>query len=444
MAEYETGWEDPDEIRGHVAAYDALLIELARPLDLMIPEADLNEFRPKYKHHHDHHHHVDYPHEISREPDGAILYAMPEYSSSDDENDDHQRAFFHPPLQIQRNQFVKKFIERLRDDTFEISKIGVMGCGEMSLERHLLPSLHKFGTKMLLSVDIDKHSLSIGSQLIEKAIKNHEPSLQYENGYPVMIRAYYGDILQHDYRFANADVIVSMEVIEHMPLLDAKRFINIVLGVLCPRMFIFSTPNHDFNAAFGDKPGEFRHDDHKFEMTAHQFVDYLKELRRLHPNYEIGQPHYIGFIPRFSHLHGATQAAIAILKDPRCVDPKTSDRPYKAVYQTMLPVGVKTMIYQVLKDTFVEWLKITELKESELQTHEFSQYWLIDIKRILHHIRAPVTITTLIDEKEAVEMLTSNAPEYLFPEFTHGFAGLGIMHRMKKSILIAKFQNPPV
>lgn len=43
-----------------------------------------------------------------------------------------------------------------------------------------------------------------------------------------------------------------------------------------PKIVIFSTPNADFNILFGSSKFEtgFRHEDHKFEWTQEQFIDW--------------------------------------------------------------------------------------------------------------------------------------------------------------------------
>ncbi|WP_088810420.1 MULTISPECIES: methyltransferase domain-containing protein [Listeria] len=72
------------------------------------------------------------------------------------------------------------------------------------------------------------------------------------------------------------DVLLT-EVIEHMPIKQADKLVTQVLNSTDFEHFIVTTPNRDFNA-FYELEDAFRHTDHKFESSAEEFQDWLREI----------------------------------------------------------------------------------------------------------------------------------------------------------------------
>ncbi|BAV80961.1 polynucleotide kinase [Vibrio phage RYC] len=68
--------------------------------------------------------------------------------------------------------------------------------------------------------------------------------------------------------------IVFTEVIEHMPEKEASEFFSDLLTKNF-RKLIITTPDKNFNPNYGIKEGEFRHDDHDWEMNKEQFEDWV-------------------------------------------------------------------------------------------------------------------------------------------------------------------------
>lgn len=72
--------------------------------------------------------------------------------------------------------------------------------------------------------------------------------------------------------------VVFSEVIEHIELIDAKRILGDILSLLLTNpsiKIILTTPNRDFNHNY--LIDGFRHDDHKFEFTKNEFIDFMNE-----------------------------------------------------------------------------------------------------------------------------------------------------------------------
>ncbi|CAI5445257.1 unnamed protein product [Caenorhabditis angaria] len=438
MVDFDDGWGNEMDDKQYVMAYENLEFEVFRKIDRVLEKANLAEFRPKYKH------------QKQRKNSGRknddedwrnAIYNLPELhnNESSDENEE-QKLFFKPPLQVQRNTFVKnQLLDFKWENRVDLSKICIMGCGEMSLERFLIENLASFGVKMVLSVDLDEKSLSIGQQLFETRLAEQSAVLKEQHGFPILIRSFVGNILDLDYRFSNADCIISLEVIEHMPLASAKQFIDQVLRHLRPRIFIFSTPNNDYNEVFGDEPGTFRHDDHYFEMKIDEFAEYHRELsEEFRDSYEIQGPLYIGQIfsreneKKFENLKGATQAMVCKLKTDLMGDVEPGNLVYQSTHQTMVPIGMKPVIYRLIKKAFFEFLEHFSFCPMALSNVNGFSYWRIDIKNILHRIRAPVSFLTSISEIEALQICQN---------LSHHKISIDIKENEHHSIIIPDFMK---
>jgi hypothetical protein len=70
-------------------------------------------------------------------------------------------------------------------------------------------------------------------------------------------------------------LLLMVEVIEHMPLEEAKSFTRTMLDVHAPKKAIITTPNAGFNKNFGIN--RFRHADHHFELTSPEFTSFIQE-----------------------------------------------------------------------------------------------------------------------------------------------------------------------
>lgn len=409
------------------------------PLDRILETANVEEFRPKFKNHQD-------PNDRKNKKNNDEEWRDSIYNIATDESDtdDHEQRknFFQPPLQVQRNSFVKNtLMEFKRSSQIDISRLAVMGCGEMSLEKGICEYLGSFGTINVLSVDIDEPSLSIGQQLLGKHLERNAEILAVETGLPVLMRSYVGDILEPDHRFADVDAIVSMEVVEHIPLPNAKKFVENVLGTLMPRIFIFSTPNHEYNAVFGMEPGEFRHGDHKFEMNRKEFSNWLEELSIRFPHYQIDPPHYIGMTRGYENLSGASQAAVCRLQVDLNTTLPQEVTPYEMVGHLPCRLGSRLIAYNLVKEAFLDWLEKIELQEHEPRTDGYSPYWIFNVQNILHHLKAPVSFALTIDEKVAIKYIQGMTSRKVHAEYSHGFNGIVILQMHSKEELIKTVQD---
>lgn len=93
----------------------------------------------------------------------------------------------------------------------------------------------------------------------------------------------HGALTYRDVRWAGADAVSLVEVIEH---LDADRLPALekaVFGVAKPKHVIVTTPNVEFNVLFETlAAGAFRHPDHRFEWTRAEFRVWADDIAQRH------------------------------------------------------------------------------------------------------------------------------------------------------------------
>lgn len=89
----------------------------------------------------------------------------------------------------------------------------------------------------------------------------------------------HGSLTYRDNRWAEADVAVLVEVIEHLDQDRLPLVERIVFGEAAPKTVIVTTPNADHNALFsGLEAGAFRHPDHRFEWSRAEFEAWAAKI----------------------------------------------------------------------------------------------------------------------------------------------------------------------
>lgn len=138
-----------------------------------------------------------------------------------------------------------------------------IGCGEMF---HALKLQGKYET--IYTVDPDAE--------LQEANKRKLDRRQIENIVPLVKEATPTWVKENEALFDGADVIL-IEVIEHMPLEDAKALIEAILKTGYRRLII-TTPNKDFNKHYGFDDDEKRHHDHEWEMGFSEFSNWIARI----------------------------------------------------------------------------------------------------------------------------------------------------------------------
>ncbi|KAF2878686.1 hypothetical protein ILUMI_27494 [Ignelater luminosus] len=192
--------------------------------------------------------------------------------------DAEENLTFDPPVYKQRYGEVQLILldNKWKDS---IKKVVDFGCAEFGLF-YFIKRLCRI--EEIVMVDIDETLLK------ENLFKIRPLTIDYldRRTQPLVIHVLTGSISNPDSRLIDTDVVVGIEVIEHLypDTLDALPY-NI-FGFIKPKLAIFTTPNADFNVLFPNFKG-FRHIDHKFEWTRSQFESWATNIVTRFPNYSV-------------------------------------------------------------------------------------------------------------------------------------------------------------
>ncbi|KAL6542684.1 hypothetical protein OROHE_010204 [Orobanche hederae] len=202
-----------------------------------------------------------------------------------------EQALFSPPLSKQRVEFA---VQHIKESS--AASLVDFGCGSGSL----LESLLSYPTSLekIVGVDLSTRSLAKAAKSfhtkLNRLLDSKEPSSHIKSAV-----LFDGSITEFDSRVCGFDIAACLEVIEHMVEEDACLFGDIALGSFCPKIFIVSTPNYEYNVILQkstqeDDPDEknerqsckFRNHDHKFEWNRAQFEQWASDLAARH-NYDV-------------------------------------------------------------------------------------------------------------------------------------------------------------
>ena len=178
-------------------------------------------------------------------------------------------SVFATPLNEQRQFKVKELIAKLDACDSLID----FGCGSGMM----LGLLINFQlVKRIIAIDQQEFFLR---ELVE-ILDVTERDLQYPRERPLTVEAYKGDILRYDARLKNKDIILSIEVIEHLQIESVPVYTELIFKTYKPKYAIISTPNFDFNVMMGWE--RLRNTDHKFEWTKDEFEEWCSNCCELY------------------------------------------------------------------------------------------------------------------------------------------------------------------
>ena len=155
------------------------------------------------------------------------------------------------------------------------SNIIDFGCGEGSYAVALASKADNY-----ICFDIDTRELKKAREKIKRKSNDYKTSEKLKEKYNNIM--FFSDKTEL-YNKINSDIImlpntfvVFSEVIEHIELEEAKNIFEEICGLFLinPSIkIIMTTPNRDFNHNYLIE--ELRHDDHKFEFTKNEFIEFI-------------------------------------------------------------------------------------------------------------------------------------------------------------------------
>ncbi|KAK6011652.1 hypothetical protein OSTOST_23255, partial [Ostertagia ostertagi] len=228
------------------------------------------------------------------------------------------------------------------------------------------------------------------------------------------------------------------EIIEHIPKEDATRYVRSVLLNIRPQLFILSTPNHEYNEAFGMPNGKFRHDDHKFEFTRQQFRNWLHEILSDFPNdYEYAVS-YVGNVQAYAHLGGATQFGIIRRKQNGVTTmlPHVSSKSYKKVGELVVKNSFFPLEREKIKQAFILWLEENPLLQEGLTKSFIGEFWRVCTTAVMNNVELPAQLKKGLSKKALVDVLRFQCNGRVIYESHDGEVYLNIPHNVTKEELI--------
>jgi hypothetical protein len=226
-------------------------------------------------------------------------------NSNINKNKDHEisdelnkKVTFEPPLYIQRYDFVADLLNK-----YECKTYMDIGCADSKLIRYIKNTNETLN--LIVGLDLDTEILEMSKEKITGILFDFIHPRQQ----PLDLCLLQGDISQPDPYFieklnhqnSDLDFVSLVEIIEHLYPETLKNCINTVFGMLKPRLCLITTPNSDFNVVFDEewhqKEQKFRHWDHKFEWSRHEFQSWCQnQILSQYEDYELvfysglGQP----------------------------------------------------------------------------------------------------------------------------------------------------------
>jgi 3' terminal RNA ribose 2'-O-methyltransferase Hen1 len=136
-----------------------------------------------------------------------------------------------------------------------------LGCGEGKLLQRLL---RERWAEKLIGLDPAARELEWAA----KRLKLHLPGGPPEGRVALL----HGSLTYRDSRWADADAVALIEVIEHLDPDRLPLVERVVFGEAAPAAVVVTTPNAEYNSLFPNlAAGSLRHPDHRFEWTRAEF-----------------------------------------------------------------------------------------------------------------------------------------------------------------------------
>ena len=138
---------------------------------------------------------------------------------------------------------------------------------------------------LLVNFELVKHIIAIDQhefwleELVD-LLNVTDRDIQYPRKVPLSIEVYKGNLLEFDARLVNKDILMSIEVVEHLQIKDVPLYTSLIFKIYRPLTVVISTPNFDFNTMM--EWDRLRNPDHKFEWTKAEFIKWCSDICNTH------------------------------------------------------------------------------------------------------------------------------------------------------------------
>jgi 3' terminal RNA ribose 2'-O-methyltransferase Hen1 len=178
-----------------------------------------------------------------------------------------------------------------------------LGCGAGSLLRELLKD-KQFDE--VVGMDVSIRTLEAAQRRLKL---DRLPPTQANR-----VKLIHGSLMYRDQRLAGFDAAAVVEVVEHLDPPRLSAFERVLFEFARPRTIVLTTPNREYNVTWQTLPaGQFRHPDHRFEWTRHEFQSWAQGIAGRF-GYSV---QYLSVGPEHETLGTPTQMAVFILTQSR-------------------------------------------------------------------------------------------------------------------------------
>lgn len=217
-----------------------------------------------------------------------LIFRLGGTREPENSHDEKEEApfFADGPVYLKRYEYVLNLLadERWKRALRRIVDVGANDCDFLFRLRN------SFGLRYFreaIALDIDEHLLEASGKKtaplsVSSLVKEHKRCF-----FPLDVYHMCGNIGVRDERLDGVDVVVGIEVIEHLERSALYALPENVFGHMKPKLAVFTTPNKEFNALFPNFKGPFRHWDHKFEWTRAEFQEWAINIVRDYPEYDV-------------------------------------------------------------------------------------------------------------------------------------------------------------
>jgi 3' terminal RNA ribose 2'-O-methyltransferase Hen1 len=147
-----------------------------------------------------------------------------------------------------------------------------LGCGEGKFLRQLLEQ-RQF--ERIVGMDVSVQTLQ---RAVRRLGYDRLPPMQKER-----IELIHGSLIYRDKRLGGFDAAAVVEVIEHLDRPRLSALERVVFEFARPKTVVLTTPNRDYNVMWESLPaGRFRHPDHRFEWSRHEFDKWTRRVAEDH------------------------------------------------------------------------------------------------------------------------------------------------------------------
>ncbi|XP_055625524.1 uncharacterized protein LOC129768117 [Toxorhynchites rutilus septentrionalis] len=222
--------------------------------------------------------------------------------------DDQNKIRFRTPVYEQRYFTVFQILTReFFANSFK--KIIDFGCADMKFFK-ILKRLSD--VERLLLVDMDEDLLTEWMYSIQPQFGDYTKRRPHE----FRVEVWRGSVAQPHECLEGTDVVIGIELIEHLFPSVLEEVPQNVFGFIRPKVAMFSTPNSEYNVLFDALfPSGFRHEDHKFEWTRAQFQEWCQNICLRFSDYTVK---YLGIGPppnESMDIGCVSQLAVFVRKD---------------------------------------------------------------------------------------------------------------------------------